>query len=107
MWGSRPPGASAERPTHERRPVHTYKVTETNNRGWVAVCSCGWISAVHPLIKYRSGALKRLRVDVEGTQIRAVAEWKHHSLVTHTPLVPIQPQLAVGTVTRLGRFGHP
>ena len=96
---------------------HELTLHETNARGAVAVCGCGWYGVVHPAHHYKVPGAATIKTVRDGACDAARAEHARHllnereqigaasmaELERYGKLIP----LANETLQRRGRWGHP
>lgn len=95
---------------------HDVTLSETNQRGWVPLCTCGWRGAVSPAVAYRSANTKRMLFRAEVAREAAMTQFEGHlrdvgddiarrsdeALAQHGRVI----ELANATLQRRGRWGR-
>jgi hypothetical protein len=95
---------------------HEVTLSETNARGWVPLCACGWVGNVVPAFYVKDPRTGRARRNVERTQSLAFAAHERHvhdvreetarehalALDRHAKLIAT----ATPTLRRAGRWGN-
>jgi len=94
---------------------HEPTLSQTNTRGWVVVCQCGWISNVAPMVASSMEELTSRHYRSEAAKDNALAMHMHHcehereeiaaasarALDAHAGFI----RVAGPTVRRVGRWG--
>lgn len=96
---------------------HELTLHETNARGAVPVCECGWFGVVHPAHRHRSLDGKQIITDREPCEDASRVEYSRHLLDMSTEIARASERhlVAIGsdikaankTLQRRGRWGNP
>lgn len=95
---------------------HEISFSETNARGWVAICECKWISSVHKAPRGLSHNKHRLAQQIEAMQGEAVKEHAVHLEEVRADIAAQSDRALASsaayiravapTVRHVGRFGR-
>lgn len=96
---------------------HELTVHETNARGAVAICGCGWYGIVHSARRYQKPGTKTVLVQRDHAAEAAENEWRGHLRDVRLDIVARSDRelTRIGALSRKanaelqhrGRYGHP